>query len=126
MSEKEDLATLEPFTLEGSVVRLEPMRRDHAPLYWNAAKDALEDTFRWIPYPMRSLEDFKSTVDSILKEQARGHSVPFATIERASSRVIGSTRFMSMDLRNRRAEIGSTWIAPAWRRTAVNTRSHNT
>jgi RimJ/RimL family protein N-acetyltransferase len=37
--------------------------------------------------------------------------------------VIGSTRFMNMDLAHRRVEIGSTWIAPAWQRTAVNTEA---
>jgi N-acetyltransferase len=35
--------------------------------------------------------------------------------------VIGSTRFMNIDRINRRVEIGSTWIAPAWQRSAVNT-----
>ena len=39
-----------PLTLEGSGVRLEPIRREHAELFWKAAKDALEDIFRWISY----------------------------------------------------------------------------
>ena len=47
----------------------------------------------------------------------------FATIERNSGQVIGSTRFMNIDRINRRVEIGSTWIAPAWQRTAVNTEA---
>jgi RimJ/RimL family protein N-acetyltransferase len=44
-------------------------------------------------------------------------------VERSSGRVIGSTRFMNIDRVNRRVEIGSTWIAPAWQRTAVNTEA---
>ena len=47
----------------------------------------------------------------------------FATVERGSVRVIGSTRYMNIDRVNRRVEIGSTWIAPAWQRTAVNTEA---
>jgi N-acetyltransferase len=47
----------------------------------------------------------------------------FATVERGSGRVIGSTRYMNIDRINRRVEIGSTWIAPAWQRTAVNTEA---
>ena len=47
----------------------------------------------------------------------------FATIERSSGRAIGSTRFMNIDRANRRVEIGSTWIAPAWQRTPVNTEA---
>jgi RimJ/RimL family protein N-acetyltransferase len=109
--------------LEGKVVRLEPLRREHTPLLWKAAKDHLDDIFRWIPYPMHTAEDFQNGVDKILQEQAQGQSVAFVTIERSSGRVIGSTRFMNMDLANRRVEIGSTWIAPAWQRTTVNTEA---
>lgn len=112
-----------PLTLEGSVVRLEPLRREHADLFWNAAQDALEDIFRWIPYRMQTREDFTQLVEKSHAEQQRGESIVFTTVERASARVIGSTRFMNIDRDNRRVEIGSTWIAPAWQRTAVNTEA---
>lgn len=112
-----------PLTLEGSVVRLEPLRREHADLFWNAAQDALEDIFRWIPYRMQTRADFTQLVEKSHAEQQRGESIVFATVERASARVIGSTRFMNIDRDNRRVEIGSTWIAPAWQRTAVNTEA---
>lgn len=112
-----------PIMLEGSVVRLEPVRREHAELFWEAAKDALDDIFQWIPYRMKSREDFQRLVEKAFDEQERGESVVFATLERSSGRVIGSTRFMNIDRANRRVEIGSTWIAPAWQRTAVNTEA---
>lgn len=112
-----------PVTLERSFVRLEPIRREHAELFWDVAKSDLEDIFRWIPYPMRTPEDFQKLIDKALAEQDRGESVVFATVERSSGRVIGSTRFMNIDRANRRVEIGSTWIAPAWQRTAVNTEA---
>ena len=112
-----------PVTLEGSVVRLEPIRREHEPLFWDVAKNDLEEIFRWIPYPMRTAEDFGQLVDKAFAEQARGESVVFATLERSSGLVVGSTRFMNIDRANRRVEIGSTWIAPAWQRTAVNTEA---
>jgi len=117
------LAIVVPITLEGSVVRLEPLRRNHAELFWKAAKDALDDIFQWIPYRMKSKEDFQHVVDKALAEQERGESVVFATVERSSGKVIGGTRFMNIDCANRRVEIGSTWIAPAWQRSAVNTEA---
>lgn len=117
------LSIFTPLTLEGSAVRLEPVRRDHAGLFWEAAKDALDDLFRWIPYSMRSPEDFQAFTDRAFAEQERGESVVFATVERSSGRIIGSTRFMNIDRASRRVEIGSTWIAPAWQRTAVNTEA---
>lgn len=112
-----------PLTLEGSVVRLEPIRGEHAELFWQIAKGDIEDIFRWIPYAVRTREDFSKLVERVLDEQQRGESVGFATVERASGRVIGSTRFMNIDRMNRRVEIGSTWIAPAWQRTTVNTEA---
>jgi N-acetyltransferase len=112
-----------PVTLEGTVVRLEPLRREHAELFWEVAKNNLEDIFRWIPYSMKTPEDFRRLIDKAFDEQQRGDSVVFATVERSSGRVIGSTRFMNIDPVNRRFEIGSTWIAPAWQRTAVNTEA---
>lgn len=110
-----------PLTLEGSVIRLEPVRRQHADLFWDVAKNDLEDIFRWIPYAMKTREDFERLIDKAFAEQERGESVVFATVERSSGQTIGSTRFMNIDRVNKRVEIGSTWIAPAWQRTAVNT-----
>jgi RimJ/RimL family protein N-acetyltransferase len=112
-----------PITLEGSVVLLEPIRRDHAMRFWDAAKDNVENIFQWIPYRMKSIDDFRQVVDKALLEQQRGESIVFATVVRKSGQVIGSTRFMNIDRANRRVEIGSTWIAPAWQRTAVNTEA---
>jgi RimJ/RimL family protein N-acetyltransferase len=112
-----------PLTLEGSVVRLEPVRREHAGLFWEIAENDREDIFRWIPYSMKTPEDFQRLVDQSLEEQERGESVVFATVERGSGGTIGSTRFLNIDRVNRRVEIGSTWIAPAWQRTGVNTEA---
>jgi N-acetyltransferase len=112
-----------PVTLEGSVVRLDPIRREHAELFWDVAKNEMEDIFRWIPYSVKTQEDFSRLVDKAFAEQERGESIVFATTEKSTGRVIGSTRFMNIDRVNRRVEIGSTWIAPAWQRTAVNTEA---
>lgn len=112
-----------PVTLEGSVVRLEPIRREQGPLFWEVAKDGADDIFRWIPYRMKTRQDFESWLNKALAEQERGESVVFSTVERQSGQVVGSTRFMNIDRANRRVEIGSTWIAPAWQRSGVNTEA---
>jgi len=92
-------------------------------MFWNVAQHNLEEIFRWIPYSMRTPEDFGALVEKAFAEQQRGESLVFATVERGSGQVIGSTRFMNIDLTNRRVEIGSTWIAPAWQRSAINTEA---
>jgi N-acetyltransferase len=110
-------------SLEGTYVRLNPLSPEHAALLWEIAKDHTEELFRWVPYRLHSLEDFRQFNDLVLCEQERGLSVPFATFERSSNNIAGTTRFMNMDLANRKVEIGSTWIAPQWQRTAVNTEA---
>jgi RimJ/RimL family protein N-acetyltransferase len=60
---------------------------------------------------------------SALADQEKGISIPFATVDRASGKVVGSTRFMSIDVPNKRLEIGATWIAKPWQRSAINTEA---
>lgn len=67
--------------------------------------------------------DMFGYVEFALGEQAKGNSLPFVTIEKATGKVIGSTRFFEIDAANLRCEIGWTWIAPAWQRSAVNTEA---
>jgi len=112
-----------PTTLEGSIIRLEPMRLGHAPLFWEAARGAHEEIFRWYPWSMRTAVDFTQYVERVLAEQNTELSVAFATVVRESGEVVGSTRFMNIDATNRHVEIGSTWIVPAWQRTGVNTEA---
>jgi len=92
-------------------------------MLWEIAKDHLQDLFQWIPYRLESLEDFREFNRHVLDEQQRGLTVPFATVERSSGQIAGTTRFMNMDIANRKVEIGSTWIAPRWQRTVVNTEA---
>jgi RimJ/RimL family protein N-acetyltransferase len=112
-----------PFSLDAAHVRLEPLRPEHAPMLWEIVKEHLDDMFRWIPYRLQSLQDFEAFNRQVLDEQRRGLSIPFATVERSSGEVIGTTRYMNMDLANRKVEIGSTWIAPPWQRTVINTEA---
>ena len=62
-------------------------------------------------------------IQTALDHQAAGSALPFATVHAPTGQVIGSTRFMNIDPANRRVEIGATWIAAPWRRTAVNTEA---
>jgi RimJ/RimL family protein N-acetyltransferase len=110
-------------TLEGRFVRLEPLRPEHAPLLWEIAKNHLTELFEWTPYKMESFEDFSAFNRYVLDEQRRGLTVPFATFEQSSGRIAGTTRYMNIDFPNRKVEIGSTWIAPKWQRTAMNTEA---
>lgn len=112
---------VEPVVLEGEHVRLEPLALSH--LEELCEIGIVEELWRWIPTQVTTSEQMKAYVELALTERANGVSMPFAQIERASGRVVGSTRYMNIERAHRRLEIGSTWIAPAWQRSAINTES---
>lgn len=112
---------VEPLVLEGKVVTLEPMAVEHVDAL---AEVGLEESlWTWIPTVCSTREDMEAYLELALRDQLRGIALPFVTVERASGTVIGSTRFGNIDAANRRAEIGWTWINPAWQRSAVNTEA---
>lgn len=111
---------IKPFSLEGKSVKLAPMKLEHLSELYEAASD--ETLWLWTTNVINSREDMLRYVETALGESARGVSVPFVTIEKSSGKIIGSTRFGNVDLKNRKVEIGWTWINPKWQRTAINTR----
>jgi len=112
---------VEPVTLKGSIVRLEPLTLDHLPGLTSVGLEG--ELWRWTLSVNQTPGDMRSYVEAALASATAGTEVPFATIEQSSGRVIGSTRFLSIDAHHRRLEIGYTWIAPAWQRTAANTEA---
>lgn len=108
-----------PVTLEGGHVRLEPLEKAH--LAGLVAVGLDEELWRWIPVPVRTADEMAAYIETALDEQTRGVSLPFAIVEKAEGRAIGSTRYGNIDCKHRRVEIGWTWVARDWRRTAVNT-----
>jgi RimJ/RimL family protein N-acetyltransferase len=111
-------ATLEPVSLEGDHVRLEPMTLAHVPALSEVAFEP--SIWRWMFVNLETPDDVRAYVEAALAGAAAGSELPFVTIDRATGRVVGSTRYLAIALEHRRIEIGWTWIAPAWQRTAIN------
>jgi N-acetyltransferase len=112
---------VEPVTLEGAAVRLEPLAKTHLAGLCEVGLDP--EIWRWFAVPVLTAEEMAGVVETALAEQARGVSLPFALLERSSGRVVGSTRYMNIEATHHRVEIGWTWLAPAWQRTAINTEA---
>lgn len=112
---------LEPVTLQGTYVRLEPLDARHIDGLTAVGLDP--DLWQLGLSMIQSRDDMARYVHTALAEHARGVSLPFATIEQATNTVVGSTRFGNIDLAHRRVEIGWTWVARAWQRSAVNTEA---
>jgi RimJ/RimL family protein N-acetyltransferase len=107
--------------LEGSAVRLEPLSESHHDALCSVGLDP--ELWKWIPIQVLNREQMMSYIRAVLADQEKGTSIPFATVERSSGKVIGATRFMNIDMPNKRVEIGSTWIGAPWQRSAINTEA---
>jgi RimJ/RimL family protein N-acetyltransferase len=112
---------IQPVTLEGRTVRLEPLAHKHHAALCAIGLDP--ELWELIPYRVTTPDEMAAYIQTALDAQKAGTALPFATVHVASGQVIGSTRFMNIDVPNRRVEIGATWIASPWRRTAVNTEA---
>ncbi|HEY7040305.1 MAG TPA: GNAT family protein [Methylomirabilota bacterium] len=124
-----------PVVLEGRFVRLEPLTIAHAGGLLAAASGP-RDTYglTWVP---GSLAEAGAYIETALAERAAGRSLPFATIDRAAGRVVGSTRFLNIEFwtwppanahqrgveRPDVVEIGATWLGADAQRTRINTEA---
>lgn len=116
-----DEMKVSPVTLEGAHARLAPLTMAHLPGLAEVGLD--EDLWRWIPMPVRTAEEMEAFIRTALEEQARGVSLPFAIVEKATGKAIGSTRYGNIERTHHRVEIGWTWVARPWQRTAINTEA---
>lgn len=110
-----------PVTLEGAYVRLEPLAPHHVDGIARAG--SFDEIWTWIPEHPRTRDDFARWLDRTLAAQREGLELPFATIDRATGEVVGSTRFMAISPRDRRLEIGHTWLTPRAQHTPINTEA---
>ncbi len=112
---------IEKVTLEGEYVRLEPLNNEHLTELFEISLD--KEIWRWYPFQMNSKKDMKEYIADALEQQKKGLQLPFVTVDKTSDKIVGSTRFMNIDVQNKRVEIGSTWLAPQWQRTYINTEA---
>jgi RimJ/RimL family protein N-acetyltransferase len=110
---------VEPVTLEGRLVRLVPLEREHIAALLGAASfpSIWELTGT---HPLLDVVRMTEYVDSALADRAAGRAIPFATTDPTTGEVIGATRFANISAADRRVEIGWTWMRPDRQRTGVN------
>jgi RimJ/RimL family protein N-acetyltransferase len=107
-----------PVTLTGRRVRLEPLAEDHLP---DLARVAFDDTvWRWVTGQRMDEAGLRAWFETTMAAARAGTDVPFATVDLASGRAVGSTRYMSIAPEHRRLEIGWTWLGSAYQRIGIN------
>lgn len=112
------MTSLEPLTLRGSLVTLEPLSHSHH----DELVDAVRDGELWnlwytvVPTP----EQMKAEIERRLAQQAAGSMLPFVNRRNSDGLVLGMTTYMDIDLELPRLEIGSTWNRASASGTGTN------
>jgi len=110
---------VQPTTLTGQVVRLEPLAIEHAAGLLAAATPDLFVLSPQKPDPWTE-EGMRVELRSVL---ALADSVAFAIVDLSTGAPIGRTTYMDIRLAHRGLEIGRTWIARAHQGTRANPES---
>ena len=110
-----------PVTLTGQYVRLEPLGPQHFDALVEAG--ANRGIFQYFPIRIESPDEVRAYLGYLVQQMASGAGVTFTTISLADDRPVGGTSFLAIDRMHRKLEIGGTWIAPDWQRTACNTEA---
>jgi RimJ/RimL family protein N-acetyltransferase len=113
--------TLAAVQLEGQFVRLEPLEHRHCA----GLRDAIVDGELWqlhvtlVPH----MDDVPQFIANAHDAYAKGVELAFATVDKSTGRIAGSTRFMRLEPAHRRGEIGFTFLAKSLQRTRINTEA---
>lgn len=111
-------AWVEPVVLDGERVRLEPLTEAHVDDLMLVAMDPT--LWRWTLARPTDRDGLLAWVRAAVANREAGQELPFATIDKASGRAVGSTRYMSIVPDHRRLEIGWTWLGSAYHRGGAN------
>mgnify|MGYP000358395033 CR=1 FL=1 len=115
---------LEPITLRGRHVSLEPLARHHAaPLVAAADRDRSTYGYTAVPADEAAMTQY---IDGLLADHERGTALPFAQVR--DGLPVGCTRYLNVLWTAGRAtpvelEVGGTWLAGDAQRTPVNTEA---
>jgi N-acetyltransferase len=112
---------LSPVTLGGKHIRLEPMRIEH---YERLVEIGLgQDIFRYFPIAIDTKEQLLAYVRHSVAATDSGEMLAWVTVSLGEGTPVGASSYLNIDHGNRKLEIGGTWIAPQWQRTACNTEA---
>ena len=116
------MSFIHPVTLTGrNWVVLEPLRQEHEQELLEAAQDG-EIWQLW--YTTATGPDaIFSYVNDALKARDEEGEMPFVVRRKSDGKVVGSSRYMNVDAKNRRLGIGGTWYGKAAQRTGINTEA---
>lgn len=109
------MAKLGPVVLEGTHLRLEPLRSVHAEGLLQAGQAA--PIWAWMSARLTAPEAVEKFIAAALQAENAGLEYVFAVVRKDGGRIVGSTRFMDVQAAHGGVEVGWTWYAPGARRS---------
>ena len=107
-----------PLILEGNKVKLVPLEKEHFPALIEIAKD--EKIWEHMPIDWFGKKDINEVLLDAFSFRDLGQQYPFVAIDKASNKIVGSTRFLKLNQDFKNLEIGWTWYNPAYWGTDFN------
>jgi RimJ/RimL family protein N-acetyltransferase len=107
-----------PTLLKGETVELIPLEEHHLPALEQLATDKRIWEFFMIDCSIPG--QLRTMLDAVVEDKKYGKQYPFVIYHKATDRIIGNTRYMNIEGRHRRLEIGGTWLHPDHWATEVN------
>jgi RimJ/RimL family protein N-acetyltransferase len=91
---------------------------------FNSFEGLTEDKSMWIyfTYDLSDRSELQYWINSALSDMKNKSRLAFTIIERSSGNPVGSTSFGSISFRDRRIEIGWTWISREFQGKGVNSQ----
>ena len=113
------MAFVEPITLAARGIHLEPLGLQHEAGLQAAAADGELWNIRITSVP--EPHNVRAYIETALAAREAGNRFPFAVVDDASGKVLGSTSYHDIVPAIKRVEIGWTWYGKSSQRTHVNT-----
>jgi len=107
-----------PTTLTGQTVDLYSLTGEHFAILESLAKD--KRIWEFYAYDGSDPNTFRDVFTSAIMERENGNQFPFIIYHKQEHKIIGSTRFLDIQEKHKKLEIGSTWLHPDYWATEVN------
>lgn len=104
--------------LEDKWVRLEPLEEKHFELLLPTAMQTM--IWEFTMAKIYTAADFRKYFDAAREERRLHKSYPFAVYDKNKNEYLGCTRFGNIDFKNKKLEIGWTWLDPKLHGTGFN------
>ena len=109
-------------SLNGFGLRLEVYQEKLLPSHWKMAEPQVEKTWKWFTVNVHNKKDFQNFLGDMWAEMQTGKRMGWSIYQNSDlENPVGSTSFLNISKKDRRVEIGSTWIYPQFQGSSINT-----